>query len=192
MTEKLNFDSYYEKMIHEIDGCSIDLCLNGFRVDNNGIKRACNCSSLKSVDYLFEKENHYLMLEFSDLVRQHHASLELINSLKECNLAQQKKKTLIKEAHKKIVQELRDKFISTSLIIDQINVFFSSVPEKIETAKKNIIIVIAPTLNNPYMDSADIVRLLDCWKNDLITAIPDNLLPKLNFLDIHQFHLNHS
>lgn len=191
MIEKLDFDLFYEKMIHEIDGCSFELCLHGYRVDNNGIKNACNCSSLKSVDYLFKSENYYLMLEFSDLIRQHSTSLERIKSLQECNLDKDYKKRLIKEEHKKIIQELRDKFLSTSTIIEQINMFFTSIPEQIKTAKKNIIIVIAPIVDNLYLDSADIVRLLDRWKNCLITSIPDSLLPRLNIIDIHQFHSSH-
>ncbi|HHR5954318.1 TPA: hypothetical protein ACS7W1_001512 [Providencia alcalifaciens] len=191
MIEKLDFDSFYEKMTHEIDGCSFELFLHGYRVDNNGIKKVCNCSSLKSVDYLFKSENYYLMLEFSDLIRQHSTSLERIKSLQECNLDRDYKKRLIKEEHKKITQELRDKFLSTSTIIDQINMFFTSIPEQIKTAKKNIIIVIAPIVDNLYLDSADIIRLLDRWKNSLITSIPDSLLPRLNIIDIHQFHLSH-
>lgn len=127
-----DWDSFREKLEHEINSCSISIDAQGYRVDAKkgkpeGIRDHCcpetkDNPRLKSCDYFYLHEQKFFCIEFSDLHRQYidrDAKFQKINGLANRLLIEQlpreDRRELLKEVKglkvftqvKRVIQQLR-------------------------------------------------------------------------------------
>ena len=93
---------------------------------NNSLKMAINCSDLKSCDYLKYKKSEITLIEISDLsaqLKDLHKNIQCITD--DCKIQLGKK--IIKKIDPKTIirEELRDKYIQTTLILYKLKEFIS-------------------------------------------------------------------
>lgn len=179
-SNKTCISAFQEKMDHEFDDFP-DLKLNalGYKVDGkSGIKKHCKCNDLKSVDYFREiNDSSYVMVEFSDLVKQDNQIKAKLASIKASDLDKPLKKELRKKYFKEIHQELTSKFKDSFSIVgimkdDKSNL--ENVPKSFDDTPRYLVVV-APIGNQPEEKRIDVVRLIDEIQNKLTNSLPKQL-----------------
>lgn len=149
----------------------------GYKVDGkHGIKKICGLSNLKSVDYLLHKEQPCI-IEFSDLIRQLINQNDEIKQIKSSNIPQRLKLKLIKEFHRKLGKELREKFKDTITILNHIPNHFTNIPNWFSTNGVDYKYEIVFLLNNENED-INHLRFLNGIQNDLRSTLhkPTNVI----------------
>ena len=185
-----SLNDFLELMDHEFGEIGIELGVYGLKVDgdNNGLKQHCNLNKLKSVDYIYKENNKFPLIEFSDIYRQQNAILAEIDQLKSCDLSRSLRTDLVKERHKKILSELVQKFKDTLTIISKLHNHISDIPENLQNQSQEYRIVYAPFHPEIAEDKKqDLVRFLDRLKDNITTAIPNEMCERVRVIHIANF-----
>ncbi|WP_267248514.1 hypothetical protein [Yersinia sp. Marseille-Q5920] len=183
-----DFENFAEEMDHEFKSIDVKINKIGYKVDGEGIKYHCKFNEIKSVDYFHNIEDKLHLVEFSDLAMQHTCILQRIKKIKDCDLDKKEKILHIKELHKAIISEMRQKYIDSLTILRYMPKNISNIPAWAVVEKGNYIVIVAPTNDNVEASvKSDIVRILDKLKNDLTTSIPDELFVGVKVVKIDSF-----
>lgn len=188
MTERTCISTFSELMDHEFPNSEIVISLDGYKVDgNSGLKRHCNCNSLKSVDYFRDcSQRGFLMIEFSDLVKQDAQIAEKIQQINGCNLNRTLKRELKKQYYKEIHQELVNKCKDSHSIVNVANDVLDNIPESFSNIPKYIVVV-APLSDLDESRQTDVMRLIDTIKTKLSQALPQHLYTTVHVLPLERF-----
>lgn len=179
-SNKMCISSFQETMDHEFsDFPNLKVNKLGYKVDgNSGIKKHCNCNDLKSVDYFCETDgSSYLMVEFSDLVKQDHQIQTKLSSIQTSDLDRPLKKELRKFYFKQIHQELTTKFkdsFSIVGIMKDVKSNLDNIPKDFNE-KPKYLVVVAPIESHPEEKKIDVIRLIDEIQNKLTNSLPKQL-----------------
>ncbi|EEZ81273.1 hypothetical protein VMC_38530 [Vibrio alginolyticus 40B] len=188
MTKKTCISTFSELMDHEFVDCNLKLDIQGYKVDgNNGVKKHCNCNTLKSVDYFRDcNRRGFLMIEFSDLVQQDHQITEKIQKITDSNLAPSLKKEIKKQYYKAIHQELVGKCKDSHSIVQVASTLLNNVPSNFSNTPKYVVVV-APISDLDEGKKTDVIRLIDTIKTKLSQALPKHLYSTVHVLPLEKF-----
>jgi hypothetical protein len=183
-----SLNDFRERINHEFDDIAITLTIFGLKIDGDGLKKHCKLNALKSVDYIYPKNNKFPLVEFSDLARQKNQILQHITEIKSSQgLSSSLKRELILKKHKEVHTELVQKYKDTLTIISNLTKYISDVPENLQN-KNKYYIVVAP-FHAEIEDSRkpEIARFLDALKDKITLAIPDEIFVGVEVIRIEDF-----
>lgn len=184
----MEFSSFAEKMNHEFRNIDIEIDKIGYKVDGQGIKFHCSCRTLKSVDYLHDCNDKLSLIEFSDLAAQHEQILRRVEKLKESNLDRSEVRRFVKDLHGTITQEMRKKYLDSLHILECMKQYFKELPTWAKDNKGRYFIIIPPIINDaPEEKKAEISRMVDTLKDNLILAIPEHLFVGVHVIQLPEF-----
>lgn len=139
-----DWDSFKEKLEHEIESCSVSLEVDGYRVDEKrgkpkGIRDHC-CPTTeenptpKSCDYFYLYENKFFCIEFSDLMRQYENENKTYQGLKAKQENKAERKMLKRTQPESILlDEYRNKICDTDYLL---RIMYTSSPQLINNLPK--------------------------------------------------------
>lgn len=160
-----------------------------YRIDGeNGIKKHCQLQGLKSVDYYEDHSRHgFLMVEFSDLIKQNEGLNLKISALRKSDIDKKEKNLLLKTYFNTINRELVDKFKDTQLITSKISVHLKNIPAAFSNTAE-FIIVVAPLSNTIDKGKRiEILKFLDTLKDKVSQALPKQLYSRVKIMPLNSF-----
>lgn len=159
----------------------------GFRIDKEGIKKHCNLSELKSVDYFEDHtEKGFLLIEFSDLFKQDDRVQSDIESLNACNLDKRQKKQLKKQYYREIHQELVKKFKDSRLIATDLPNHFINIPTSFANEAQFVIVLPSFEIQGKRT-KAEIARFVDILKDKVISSLPRHYFSSVSVIPLDIF-----
>jgi hypothetical protein len=133
---KALLSQHLEVMDHEISGNELQLEYQGYRVDGqHGIKNVVGLPMRKSVDYFYIKDQHCLLIEFSDIARGQEDLVGLDISKHQNTLHQSKLTKLLKNDPR---DEMATKFKDSSVIFDKLPKYYQELDEPFLNPKPKI------------------------------------------------------
>ncbi|GIA79505.1 hypothetical protein VCSRO40_2358 [Vibrio cholerae] len=185
---KTSINSFFEKMDPEFESGHITLDKQGYKVDGHtGIKKHFNFDGQKSVDYFHCCSNRgFMLIEFSDLMRQDEQLKFRIKSIKKSNLENSEKRKQIKSLLKTIHQELNLKYKDSLTILSSAIDEFCDVPEEFSSLPR-FVVVIAPDLSDCKSKQIEIVRFIDELQNKIRPLIPHTICRQVNVICLNSF-----
>lgn len=188
-----SFNDFLEPMDHEFTSIELQLNKVGFKVDGNnkGIKFHCGLNQLKSVDYIYQKKDNFPLVEFSDIGRHQNNIILKIKELEQSNLDRKTRTSLVKEQHRKIHNELVQKYKDTLIIINLLHDHFSDVPDNLKITRFHYYIVVPPLHKEIEEYKIDVVRFLDDLESKITLAMPEQIYERVQVVLIGIFATNH-
>lgn len=181
---------FLEKFNHEFtDVEAINHDRKAYKIDGeNGIKKYCKLQELKSVDYYEDHCKHgFLIIEFSDLIKQNEGLNLKISALKNSNVDKKEKTLLLKTYFNTINRELVDKFKDTQIITSKIGVHLENIPASFNNTAEYIIVVAPLSTTIEKGKRIEILRFLDTLKDKVSQALPKQLYSRVKIIPLNTF-----
>ncbi len=180
---------FLEEMQHEFpEHNGIEVNRAGFKVDGQGIKYHCKLNTLKSVDYFEVNDKHgFVLVEFSDLLRQNEQIEKTIKDIKESNITPCQRTKLIREQYKKINQELVSKYKDSITLNKLMHSSVENIPPELNSVGKYVVVVTPQDKSLPNSTQMDIHRFLDTLKDKIRNSIPKELYTSVVVLHLDTF-----
>lgn len=191
---------YLERMDHEFPShANVTPLRFGYRLDNKksakGLKSECNCESYNTVDYILVEQLNghecFCYVEFSDLHCHYEYILNHIDLIKKLKAPEDKerewnvlKTDLQKEKRNSVMNELRNKIVSTNFFLKTEASLIENKPTCFDEKPLPIII---HNIAIKREKALEIARFLSNLASDLHNALPHGRFKKPKVTDIHTF-----
>lgn len=178
--------NFLEEIDHEIpDYSNLKVNRNAYRVDGNeGIKVHCQLNAMKSVDYYEDHQKKgFLIVEFSDLIKQDNEIALKIQELKDSNLDKRLKIEIRKRYYNDINRELVQKFKDSLQIKNLMYTHITNIPQSF-SGLADFVVVIAPFDQH---NRIDVIRFMDQLKTKLYTGLSKSLVKKIHVVPLNDF-----
>jgi len=177
--------TFLEEIDHEFqDFREFKVNRKAYRVDRNGIKAYCQLNAMKSVDYYEDHQNKsFLVVEFSDLIKQDQQIALKVQELLDSNLDKRLKTEIRKNYYNEINRELIQKYKDSLHIKNTMSTCIKNIPQSFNGIA-DFVVVVAPI---DEKNRIDIVRFIEQLKAKLCTGLSKGMVKNIHIVPLDHF-----